>query len=401
MQIDRQGLPVMTRTLALAALLLAACEAKAPVDRSRGDGVTVVESTEPVWTGGDGRLDPVPVLQIGARDGTDPGVFAGLGSVRFLESGKIAAGDSQSDRIHIFDSSGVHVATVGRPGDGPDEFRDLGRIYPFPGDSVAGFDFGLSRTLVFAAQGGAARTISGLVESGRAAALGVLSSGSLISYQNVPTGTGTVSAEWDENRVLLVARQDGAVREVAQVGSAESARGPQRQRRVLAPSGLMASASDGFYWARTDRYEILKHDSLGSVEFVIRRPVEPAVLTEDQKAEYLEASLSAVRENSGEDAAAMYERQLAEAEFAGTRPLFGSAFVDHDQRLWISEAPWPSRFAPPRRWSVFSEEGRWLGDVTAPENLWIHDARGDLAVGVWRDDVHVEYVRVYRLRSGA
>jgi hypothetical protein len=50
---------------------------------------------------------------------------------------------------------------------------------------------------------------------------------------------------------------------------------------------------------------------------------------------------------------------------------------------------------------VFSEEGRWLGDVTAPENLWIHDARGDLAVGVWRDDVHVEYVRVYRLRSGA
>jgi hypothetical protein len=47
----------------------------------------------------------------------------------------------------------------------------------------------------------------------------------------------------------------------------------------------------GFYWARTDRYEVLGHDSLGSVEFVIRRPVEPAVLTEDQKAQYLEASL--------------------------------------------------------------------------------------------------------------
>ena len=50
-----------------------------------------------------------------------------------------------------------------------------------------------------------------------------------------------------------------------------------------------------------------------------------------------------------------------------------------------------------RRWSVFDPEGRWLGEVSVPEELqlwWVNNEEG---VGVWTDELDVPTVRVYPL----
>lgn len=386
----------MGRACCVVLLILAACDVPAPATRIGTDSAPIVESIESLW-GSVRRLESEPLLAIGAESGGGPDMFAGLSNARFLSSGRIGVGDSQADRIQVFDSLGNHVATLGRPGEGPGEFRDLGRIYPHPGDSVAGFDFGLSRTVVFALDQSDSRAVSGLQFDGRAPVLGVLGTGSFLAYQNLPPVRVAPGEGWDSVRVILVPPDGQVPIDVAHLPLTEARGGPGSPQRVLGARSVMAASEDGFYWARSDRYEILQFDSLGTVRQVIRRPVEPLDVTAADERDYRDGTLAGARETGGEQAAQSVARQLQDASFASTRPLFGSAFVDRDARLWVSDLPWPSRYVAPRRWSVFSSDGKWLGDVEPPEGLQLEDASGDRVLGIWRSDLGVGYVRVHRL----
>jgi hypothetical protein len=176
--------------------------------------------------------------------------------------------------------------------------------------------------------------------------------------------------------------------------------GSESEPPILAATSILVAARDGFYWARTDRYEILRLDSLGAPVYVIRRPVEPEELGSSLRDEYRAGALEGARRVGGEQLAQGLEARLRNAAFAETRPLFGGGFVDHDGRLWVSDLPWPSRYDAPRRWSVFSDQGQWLGDVEPPANVDLHDAAGDRILGVWTDEVGVQYVDVYHLMTG-
>ena len=50
-------------------------------------------------------------------------------------------------------------------------------------------------------------------------------------------------------------------------------------------------------------------------------------------------------------------------------------------------------------WSVFDSRGVWLGDVPTPGQLRITEIHSHAVVGVWRDDLDVQTVRVYELRK--
>jgi hypothetical protein len=39
----------------------------------------------------------------------------------------------------------------------------------------------------------------------------------------------------------------------------------------------------------------------------------------------------------------------------------------------------------------------WLGDLEAPDKLRIVDSRGDIVLGIWRDDLDVQYVQLHLL----
>jgi hypothetical protein len=55
-----------------------------------------------------------------------------------------------------------------------------------------------------------------------------------------------------------------------------------------------------------------------------------------------------------------------------------------------------------RRWTVFSPEGRALGSVVTPPGLRVLEIGRDYVLGVWQDELDVEYVRMHRLdRSGS
>lgn len=183
---------------------------------------------------------------------------------------------------------------------------------------------------------------------------------------------------------------------------------PQRQQLVqeggdtgpVIPlmNSIHAASGDGFYWATSDRWEVRFHDAEGRLRRIVRRPVEPEEVEPLMVEAYIDAQLERVRSFEGEGAVTRYRRMYEEEAHFGSRvPLFERAFGDGDDRLWVAESPWPLAAGDPtRRWSVFSPEGAWLGDLEAPEGLRILDSRGDRVLGVWFDELDVPHVQVHR-----
>ncbi len=61
--------------------------------------------------------------------------FTKIISIRELSDGRVLIADSREDRIAVVDSGAGEVKTIGRLGDGPGEYRGIGRFYPLAGDS--------------------------------------------------------------------------------------------------------------------------------------------------------------------------------------------------------------------------------------------------------------------------
>jgi sugar lactone lactonase YvrE len=74
--------------------------------------------------------------------------------------------------------------------------------------------------------------------------------------------------------------------------------------------------------------------------------------------------------------------------------------VDADGNLWVLDYARPGDDG--RHWTVFSADGRALGRVETPPGLRVLEIGRDYVLGVWQDELDVEYVRMHRLeRAGS
>ncbi len=355
-------------------------------------GVRIVESLTPDW-GGERTLESNPIVQIGSLADEGPTNFALIGDAKLAGPGLIAVTDSRADEVRFFNMAGEPLGTFGGPGEGPNEFGDVGRLSRYPGDSVAAFDFGLSRTLIVPTEGGDARAVSALVDGARAPLLAALQDGSFVAYRRIPIDPSSVQGPvWDTTSIVLSDRLGSGWQEVQRLPAGPA---PGTPREILAAHSLLVGQPSGFYWMRTDAYEIRDYDSRGQLRSLLRRPVTPAPLSSEDHREYAAATLESLRAEGREDAARRLERTFLESEYAATRPLFWTGFVDADGRLWVSHWPWPARYTSPDRWTVFAPDGRWLGDVQGRDGVMIQDAVGDTVLVQWRDDYDVPYLRLY------
>ena len=366
-------------------------------------GVRIVESHLPTWGAAGRQIDPEPTLRIGQVEGEEAYEFGSLRDGALLTNGHIAVSDGLANQVRIFDSAGRHLSTLGKAGDGPGEFRGLSSIWEYRGDSIAAFDGRLQRTSVFSRSSGLFRTVQNPSRAGFAV-LGLVRDGPFIlvgrglSRSESLQGTG-----WDSAEVVALDLSGSSSEVILRLPVNEVYYAPSGLRERVTAHGvsLEAIADDGFYWATSDRYEITYYDAAGTVRRILRRHVQPVAIDESMKAEYEAAVLAEARQHLGGEAARIFVRNLENAQYAETLPLFGSAFVDRDQRLWVSEWAWPALTdpPPPLRWSVFSADGHWLGDLEAPDRLRIVDSRGDIVLGIWRDDFDVQYVQLHQIIS--
>ena len=368
-------------------------------------GVAIVTNREPSWHPDSiWRVGDAPTFEVGGPDGVAVGEVVGL--VR-TEAGAIAAADGRAQVIRVFAPDGRLVRSVGRRGSGPGEFQALAWLGA-DGDSLLAFDLLTRRVTLFGA-GGRVRTTQ-LQSQGPVltAPLGRFDDGTLL----VVSGGAVfpfAGRQWQARRdsaQLLRFGADGVVRDtVARIAWGETfgvaiGRGDNRflapMPRPFGARTSVALAGDTIVVGEASGYEVRILDATGKLLRRIRRAHTPVPVTPEAVVAYKRTAQRPVSSQGLQariDSALM--SALDSAPFPATMPAYERVLVDGDGNVWVLE--YSVRLDQPGRWSVFSREGEWLGNVLTPIGLRVEAIGPDWILGVWRDAEGAERVRMYDL----
>jgi len=146
-----------------------------------------------------------------------------------------------------------------------------------------------------------------------------------------------------------------------------------------------AVGSSSWFWGPGSAVEIQERSIEGHLLKIFRLEREPRPMPSELVSEWEEQ----IRKLPPD--AAIMRRAIPLPEFL---PAHEAILVDRLGNVWM--AGYAVQDEDPR-WSVFDPSGRWLGDVVVPAGGRVTEIGEDYLIGVWRDDLGVEAVRVYGL----
>lgn len=368
---------------------------------SDSSGITIATSEAEAWAAGQGwRLSEDPELEIGQVDGPKDYQLYRVGSGVRLEDGRIVVGNTGSLELRFYDAAGGHLFSVGGDGEGPGEFRTLWPI-SFLSDSLFVFDSRLMRLTVYSTSGELGRTtqIQVAPDGSIPVISGLFSDGSLLARTfplSDPESTGL------HRYVELYARYtpDGefadtvgffptSERYIGTDGERTfSSEAPYGRESTVVPRGTQVFFGSSDSW----EIQILARD--GTLEKIIRRPIPNSSLTSEESAAYFER----LEERLG-GMPPMWRRLYLDVELPGSKPAYGRFLVDDGGNLWVSEYFMGRTGMTPDEgtWTVFDPEGRMLGVVETPPQFKVFQIGPDWVLGVHRDELGVERVKLFRL----
>jgi hypothetical protein len=237
-------------------------------------------------------------------------------------------------------------------------------------------------------------------------ALGVFSDGSLLATKGLFVLGARLPARTErEEQQLFRYRPDGlsaehvgsfpgverAVFETGRVNSRGQADVIRLERRFGTKTAY-AVAGDRFYVADNASYEIQVYSTVGRLTRLFRKRHSPLAVTEaDLRA--LEDSILAAETDLVLRRSWDHRPQPPE-----TMPAYAPEIhVDSELNLWVREYTRPGD--PHWSHSVFDSSGVFRGDVAVPNGLVILDIGRDYVLGVWRDELDVEYVLLHELHK--
>jgi hypothetical protein len=383
-------------------------EAPAVVVMTRDSaGIAIVENGPvagnlDVW-----RLTEPAVLELGTLEGEPSHEFSQVvGAVR-LSDGRIVVGDGGSKEARYFDSDGGHLLSVGGPGEGPGEFRFLYTVARLPGDTVVVGGWPIGWSSWYDAQGNhisderVGPYFPGLLGK-------YLWDGTLLVDRYERGSHGNEIEWWAVNGEENPFRASGYITRVSRDGESMDTLtdivGPEwfkigrpRQGLVVhaSPFGrttLVAQSHDRLFVGETGTREIAVRRFDGSIERVIRWEGPTVSVAGGDRSAFREEVLGTLRQpNRRPD----YERWLAEVPYPEVKPAFRTMIADSRGHLWVRE--WARANDVRDRWKVFSSEGRIIAEVEVPRDVTILGI-DDAVLALFKDELDLEYVRLYHLR---
>ncbi len=400
----------------LSLVLLSACGGTGPL----GEGVTVTDSmgipvvfsARPTWDqGATWSLSEDPRLSIGTVEGDQPYLFFSVSNAFLLpDGGVVVVHSTRPPGFRVYDRTGAHVRSFGGEGEGPGEFRRLWRGWLDDDGTLIGYDPGLGRISRFTLDGEFVESLSvqkipGFrtmgAGDGPPSWIGRFDDGGLLGRTTGPSPSENgrsrppfVVAYLDlptlkYDTVAVVPGPEWNVEGVERGFFADFAGVEFGPTSVAVAHDTTAFVSDNKdFW--------IEEVSKGGV--VLRRfgrAYEPEPVTQENLEEYWANLRARSQSDFQREELKWRERHLV---FADSYPVHDIRMnVDSDGHLWVAlRSPGDSDIV---EWSVFDPNGVWLGDVSTPKQLRIKEIGTDAVVGVWRDDLDVQSVRVYDLKK--
>lgn len=365
-------------------------EVGAASERDSAGGRIVESPGEALVTVLPWKVDTVPDLELGAVEGEGPAQFTSISGIAGLPGGGLVVLDEGSAELRWFEASGQHVRTSGGRGQGPGEFLRPVLVPRFQADSLLIFDRARRAFTWVASDGSGVRALGpgGRLFRGtprasvgsRALFVSASASDSCVENQGceVPrflrwihvTGSATDTLAVLVRRILSFSEAGGP---------AVMLTGPLDQR------GLAAAGPKGLVVEGDPRFELKRFDAEGRLIAIFRVDAPPRETPRDALDRYVQ------RFPDPDEMRRIYELM----GLPGVIPAFQALYVD--PHGWT----WAERFRPGEddapEWLVFDPEGRARGIVELPRELEVHEIGEDYILGLWTDELDVEYVRRHAL----
>ena len=383
-------------------LFLAACSDSAAPDAttfSDSAGVRIASNdvATPVWGRGfvnGWTLAGNPSVQVGNILGNSDHDLYRVAHSHRMPDGGIAVANTGLGDVRLYTGQGDHVRTLDLGPTAVDEAQPL-LVLPLGGDSLAVLQ-GDQTLSVF--RGGVRAASRRLASPGddfeTPEPMGVFADGSLLFRSRFPWDTTATGIGHRRARLLRYAI-DGSILATLADLTDDAVLTAERGAYLFAPAALYAAGDSTVWYGTADRYEVRELAPDGRVLRIVRLNRARTPVQQADSAAYRSAVLNRVLNTSREHT---MEATLDASFFPDSFPTFDRLIVDDVGNLWLRNFQWFD-LGSGKGWSVFDPEGRYLGDVTTPSILEIHQIGDDFVLGRMSDRAGREAVYLFPLNK--
>ncbi len=375
-------------------------------------GVEIVEARGARWSDATKwQVEPNPVLQIGVADGSPEFVFSNIRAVLLLDEDRLAVADRSSSQVRYFTRDGSFLRSFGRRGEGPGEFRRIRDMGQCGGDSL--FVFDLDFKMVILTPTGhysrEARPYDLSSSRRRPYALECARNGFFIvlgrEARSGPPKIGLYRAEaptWilapdhvvasetvetiPAARLVVTVELD-TVLSSERIGFSNGDTGPHPFGRFTA----LAITESAIYLGSGGDYELQEYSLDGRLRRLVRWRGEDLSIRAKDIDTYRTERLA----NVSAAARPATERYLLDMPMLSTFPAYARIEVDPLGNIWVQSFRRPGQRE--QHWTVLAPDGGLLGSVLMPADFTVMDFGIDEVVGVSRDELGIERVRLHSI----
>jgi hypothetical protein len=372
-------------------------------------GITIVaNSGELPSDGGGWALSAEPVLSIGTFQGDSLYALFEVQGARRLANGRIALANAGSGEIKVYGAEGEFIVSFGRKGEGPEEFQSPALVGVLPGDTLVVMDNQLRRITLLHPE-------EGFVESARLSddlggggfPRGMFADGSVVvggGFYWSSDGGVELSSGFSRRATSYrsAGRNGELVTDFGEFPGAEFYMQVQSQgggavsmRARLIPFGKYSMQAVGpslFYYGSGDSWEVKAFDTAGVLRRVYRMAVDPLTVREADLEAVIQEEIAEAADPARAPEIRAEHEEMPVPEFM---PAFAGLEVDAQGFLWVERYRPPSDERPEH--DILDPEGVWVGRLSLPEGAEILEIGTDYLLALQRDELEVEYVKLYRL----
>lgn len=342
-----------------------------------------------------------PELDIGGADAEEAySVYQVTDALR-LSDGRVVVANGGSADIRYYAADGTHLHTSGRRGDGPGEFQRPQRLIVLSPDSVLVIDRG--RTTVLDAAGAYVRDFVPGGAGTRVSVVGRFDDGRLVGASTAIMNEESIASGLNRTDIaFLTLTSMGEV-----VDTIVSVAGSERTIRVEGSGGQIESvmisappfAKNTVYAATGDVLIVATQESpevrVFGADGVLRRIIRTGTPMPAVTEEYLEAAFESQLEAMPPEMREQMATRREEPHAGKVVPPFSAVEIDEAGNLWLAD--YDDYIRTPGTWSVHDADGRLIARVRMPERFQVMHIGTDFVLGVERDELDVEHVRLHRI----